>query len=290
MILNTRCMSLPKQIKISQIIDETPFVKTFYFDHKLNSKPGQFVMLWIPEIDQKPFSIAYDDGQRFGLTVFKRGPLTEKLFSLQINDRVGITGPFGTNFSIQPDTRYIMVAGGYGAAPLGFLAEEIYASNSNSTADFLMGARDKENLLFEERLSKIPNVKIHISTDDGSKGYKGYVTDILNKILKKELDPSTSVADASFARDDNQSILVVTCGPELMEKKILDTCNKYNIDCEVSIERYMKCGFGICGQCVVDPIGICMCKQGPVVNRKLANKIIEFGKYHRDKSGRKVNL
>ena len=282
-------------LKISKIENENANVKTFYFQNKLDSLPGQFAMLWIPGIDQKPFSISSDDGKTFGLTIFKRGPLTNKLFEMQVGDRVGITGPYGTSFTVDPKLHYIMVAGGYGAAPLSFLASLLchpeFISGSeinNNTADqqilkqvqhdikidFLAGGRTKDNLLFEDRLSKIPNLKLHIITDDGSKGYKGFVTNLLPNIISA----------------DSCQKLVVTCGPELMQKKVLDICNEYNVACEVSIERYMKCGVGVCGQCVVDDLGICMCKEGPVVNRELANKIFEFGKYHRDKSGAKINL
>ena len=72
-----------------------------------------------------------------------------------------------------------------------------------------------------------------------------------------------------------------------MEKAVLNLANKYEVDCEISIERYMKCGYSICGQCCVDGPGIPMCSKGPVVNRELANKITEFGKFHRDKAGTK---
>ncbi|HBU06984.1 MAG TPA: dihydroorotate dehydrogenase electron transfer subunit [Candidatus Magasanikbacteria bacterium] len=257
-------------LKISKIEQENPFVKTFYFNFNLGSKPGQFVMLWIPGIDQKPFSISSDDGQTFGLTIFKRGPLTNKLFEMNIGDRVGISGPYGTAFTVDQNLHYIMVAGGYGAAPLSLLAQR----TNGAKIDFLAGGRTKDNLLFEEKLSKIPNLILHLATDDGSRGHKGYVTDLIPSIISA----------------DSCQKLVVTCGPELMQKKVLDICNEYNVDCEVSIERYMKCGVGICGQCVVDDLGICMCKEGPVVNRELANKIFEFGKYHRDKSGAVVSF
>lgn len=277
-------------LKISKIEKENEQVKTFYFNHTLNSMPGQFVMLWIPGIDQKPFSIAHDDGTQFGLTVFKRGPLTEKLFEMNVGDRVGIEGPYGTSFSIKPNTHYIMVAGGYGAAPLGFLASVIPSETKRSEVesrnpfpiDFLIGARSANLLLFENKLFNVPNVNLHIATDDGSRGHKGFVTDLLIDVLKKDSSPPR------VGRNDN--ILVVTCGPELMEKKVLDICNEFDVSCEVSIERYMKCGYGVCGQCVVDDLGICMCTHGPVVNRELANKLIEFGKYHREKSGAVVNF
>jgi len=286
----------PILLPITKIQTENSQVKTFFFDYPLQAKPGQFVMLWIPGVDQKPFSVGYQNDNTFGLTVFKRGPLTEKLFTMKVGERVGITGPFGTAFTTSSDLHYIMVAGGYGAAPLGFLAESLpchLKQSEGSTIDFLIGARNKNLLLFKERLLKIPNLKLHIATDDGSYGYKGYVTDMLLGILKHLPCPCLPTGSGrQGVQDDNNNskTLVVTCGPELMEKKVLDMCNEKNIDCEISIERYMKCGFGVCGQCVVDGPGICMCQQGPVVKRELANQITEFGKYHRDKTGAIVNL
>ena len=265
-------MDRPIILKIEKIVDENPNVKTFYFSYALKSQPGQFVMLWIPGTDQKPFSLSSDNGEMFGLTVFKRGPLTEKLFSLPVGGKVGISGPYGTAFTQKPTTHYIMVAGGYGAAPLAFLADKL-SPLPQTTVDFLIGARNAENLLFENRLNATPNVKLHIFTNDGSRGEKGLVTDPLPELLKQNINS-----------------LVVTCGPELMEKKILEICNEFNVECEVSIERYMKCGMGICGQCAVDPLGICMCTHGPVVNRELANQILEFGKYHRDKTGNIISF
>lgn len=263
----------PTVIKISEIIPENPQVNTYYFDYPLDSKPGQYVMLWILGIDQKPFSIAYDDGKTFGLTIFKRGPLTEKLFAMEVGDRVGISGPYGRGFSILENTHYIMVAGGYGAAPLAFLSEKVLPLK-NTAIDFLLGARSSEHLLYEKQLSGLQNLKLHIATDDGSKGTKGYVTEILEKIAQEN---STST--------EKKNILIATCGPEMMEKKVLDIANNFNLPCEISLERFMKCGVGICGQCVVDPIGICVCQEGPVLKKEIVNKITEFGKYHRDKSG-----
>lgn len=261
-----------KMLKIIGIIDENPQVKTFYFQHELKSQHGQFVMVWIPGTDQKPLSVSYDDGEKFGLTVFKRGPFTSKLFEMRVDDRVGIDGPYGTFFTIKPYLHYILVAGGYGAAPLAFLADALVSPPAR--IDFLLGARSTEYIIFENRLSKIKNLKLHLATEDGSRGYKGYVTDLLPNIISA----------------DSCKKLVVACGPEQMQKKVLGICNEFDAPCEVSIERYMKCGFGICGQCAVDDLGICMCTHGPVVNRELANKIFEFGKYHRDKTGNKINF
>ncbi len=265
-------MNKPQMMKIINITNENSSVKTFFFEHDLKSQPGQFVMLWIPGVDQKPFSIVYDDGKQFGLSIFAVGPLSKKLFELNVGDRVGITGPFGKGFSVKPNTHYIMVGGGYGAGPLGLLAERLTATDS--TVDFCVGARTKDLLLFEERIAKLPYTTVRTATNDGSSGHTGFITDILEECLNTP---------------HHRPVLVVTCGPELMEKKVLDICNEHGVDAEISIERYMKCGFNICGQCCVDGTGMALCSQGPVVSSKLANQITEFGKYHRDKSGKKIN-
>lgn len=255
-------------LPIANITQENPHVKTFWFDYPLKSAPGQFVMLWLPGIDQKPFSISYDNETQFGLTIFAVGNMTQTLFNAQVRDKVGITGPYGNPFSIKEYTHYIMVAGGYGAGPLGLLAEAV--QDKHCTVDFCVGARNADLLLFETRMAALPHVRVHVSTDDGSKGHTGYVTDMLEQQLRAH---------------QNNSIQVATCGPEPMEVTVLNLCNQFEVDCEISIERYMKCGFNVCGQCCVDGLGIPMCSVGPVVSRKVANTITEFGTYHRNKAG-----
>lgn len=264
---------VPLMLPIERIEDEAHNIKTFWFKHDLKSEPGQFIMMWIPGIEQKPFSIAYDDGEYFGLTIFQLGNFTQKLFGLQVGDKVGITGPYGKGFSVQENKHYITIAGGYGAGPLGLLAERL--EGKNAKVDFCVGARNEDLLLFEERAAKLPYVNVHVSTDDGSKGHKGYVTEIVKEILDSV--------------EDKSNVILATCGPEPMEKAVLNLANEYDLEAELSIERYMKCGFAICGQCCMDPIGIPMCTQGPVVSREIANKLTEFGKYHRDKSGAKID-
>ena len=68
----------------------------------------------------------------------------------------------------------------------------------------------------------------------------------------------------------------------------MDISDEFDIPCEISVERYMKCCFGVCGQCTVDKLGIPICKQGPVMSKELVKQIDEFGVYHRDKNGKKV--
>ncbi|MDD5025898.1 MAG: hypothetical protein PHH13_00815 [Candidatus Peribacteraceae bacterium] len=80
---------------------------------------------------------------------------------------------------------------------------------------------------------------------------------------------------------------IFACGPERMLKAVSDLSFEMKIPSQLSLERYMKCGFGLCGNCVVDPLGIRLCTDGPVVRNDIARKITEFGKYCRDDLGRK---
>ncbi len=112
---------------------------------------------------------------------------------------------------------------------------------------------------------------MQIATDDGSLGHKGYNIELLKKTLSK-----------------NKIKIVYTCGPEIMMKKVLEICNQFNVECEASLERMMKCGFGICGACMCNDQIVCL--DGPIFTSKQLSKMPEFGKHARLKSGKKVPL
>ncbi len=258
----------PRSLPITDIIRENDRVRTFFFTIELGSKPGQFVILWLPRIDEKPFSIAYDEHGKLGLSIAKVGPFTEELFKKKVGDLVGIRGPYGSWFFLKPEyKRILLIGGGYGVAPLAILAKQ--ARDQGVAVDFCNGARSKNQILFTKRLADL-NATVHYSTDDGTEGIKGTVIDTTTACL-----------------ENNEYDCVYTCGPELMEKKVIDLCAAKNIPCQVSIERYMKCGFGICGQCCIDKSGERMCQEGPVVSGEYALQQPEFGSYHRGKSGKR---
>lgn len=129
-------------------------------------------------------------------------------------------------------------------ASLTVLIEKLQGYNTTT----LIGATTKTKLLFKNRYKDIT-----IFTDDGSEGRKGYPTDILEDLHNKH----------------NYNILY-TCGPEIMMTKVYQFCNKHDIQCEASLERYMKCGIGICGQCVCD--GQMVCKDGPCLTHRRLTK------------------
>ena len=267
---------LPKTFRIKEIRCETPMVRTFTFDGSLGAKPGQFVMVWLPGVDEIPMSVAFDDGAHTKITFFAVGGMTEKLSESKVGDLVGLRGPFGTCYTWDPGDHIVLVAGGYGAAPMYFVASQ--AVTHGCTMEAIIGARSKEHLLYVKELENLPHVSIHISTDDGSVGFKGYNTNVLDQLLNVTQDTQTK---------DPPVDKVFACGPEMMLKSVLTTCDKYNVPCQLSLERYMKCGFGICGNCTVDPLGIRLCTDGPVVKGDVCRQIAEFGMYHRDDIGKK---
>ncbi len=258
----------PRALSIKKIIKENDYTNTYVFEYPLNSRPGQFVMLWIPGVDEKPFSIAYDDGAEFWLTICNVGPATNELFKLKEGSKVGVRGPFGTDYKFNDNEKIAVVAGGYGAAPMYFTAMK--AQEKNCEIDFLIGARSKNQLLFTEKIAGLESVNLHIATDDGSIGKKGFVTLLLADLLQEK----------KFDR-------VFTCGPEVMMKKVGEISHETGIKCFMSVERYMKCGFGVCGQCVIDDSGVCVCKKGPVMDFEYVKTLPEFGSYHRDQNGKK---
>ncbi|MBI3336892.1 dihydroorotate dehydrogenase electron transfer subunit [Candidatus Peregrinibacteria bacterium] len=267
---------LPTTYRIKEIRQETPMVKTFTFDGSLGAKPGQFVMVWLPGVDEIPMSVAFDDGAHTRITFFAVGGMTEILAEAKVGDLVGLRGPFGTRYTWDPGDHIVLVAGGYGAAPMYFVASQ--AVTHGCTLEAIIGARSKEHLLYVKELESLPHVSVHLSTDDGSMGFKGYNTNILDKLLNVTQDAETQ---------DPPVDKVFSCGPEMMLKSVLTICDKYNVPCQLSLERYMKCGFGICGNCTVDPLGVRLCTDGPVVKGEVCRKIAEFGVYHRDDLGKK---
>jgi dihydroorotate dehydrogenase electron transfer subunit len=258
----------PVAIPIKKIVKENETTSTYVFDYALGAKSGQFVMLWIPGVDEKPFSVAFCDENEFWLTICKVGPATEGLFKLKEGDKVGVRGPFGTFYEFKKGEHLAVVAGGYGAAPMYFVASE--ACKNGCKVEFLVGARNKDLLLYTRKVLALGNVDLHVSTDDGSEGFKGYITQVLEDLLEKE-------------KIDK----VFSCGPEVMEKFVGEISEKAGVDCWLSVEKYMKCGFGVCGQCCIDDSGECVCKKGPVMSWDYLKKLPEFAKYHRDAQGKK---
>ncbi len=265
----------PSSVRITKVNKETPLVTSLVFEYPERAAPGQFVMVWVPGVDEKPMSVAFDDGKSITVSVAAVGTLSKALSEKKVGDVIGVRGPFGQKFTWKKGDRIAMLAGGYGVAPLYFAAHE--AVKDGCTVDFFHGARTHEYLPFADRVEVLMNTTYYPATDDGSRGFKG--TSVACWVEKMGDD---------YAEAQKYD-LVMTCGPERMMKAVSDVAFELGIKALVSVERYMKCGFGICGNCVVDDSGITTCKKGTVMDNEEVRKIAEFGVYHRDSLGKKVN-
>lgn len=235
--------SLPIPFIVKKIIKENAKTKTFITNYSVKAKPGQFIMLWVPGLAEKPFSLTTADPLSF--TIMKVGKLTKYLNQkVRVGDKLWYRGPFGNGVFKKIKGKKLLVAGGCGSVPLYFLASTI---KDKKTARMIVGAKSKKELLFVNRFQKL-GFRVIISTEDGSRGIKGFTTDLLENILKKE-----------------KISCVYACGPNPMLKKIVKICSKYKSEYQVSLESLIKCGFGICGSCVCG--SKLVCQDGPVFSR-----------------------
>ncbi|MCK4313001.1 MAG: dihydroorotate dehydrogenase electron transfer subunit [Candidatus Cloacimonetes bacterium] len=252
-------------LKISKIEDETKDIKTFTFNHKLNAKPGQFIMLTDFEGGEKPFSISDCSENEFSITVKKIGEFTSRLFQKGVGDYMSVRGAFGSSFFVS-NGKVLLVGGGYGSPPLYFLAKKLLKAGANIAV--VNGAQTKDDLVFCDRFSKL-GIKYQNITEAGCLGRKGTSVDLAKGALTKE-----------------KFDFIYAAGPEMMMKALQGVIGED--DYEFLFERYMKCAIGICGNCTMDPLGIRLCVEGPVLPKKIIEQLTEFGKYRRDASGKRI--
>jgi len=255
-------------VKIESIIDHSPEIKSFKIRSQRIAqayRPGMFVILWLPDIDFLPMSISNIEGNLIEITVQKIGEGTAKLFDFNIGDPIGIRGPFGNSWNYEDASNILIVGGGMGIAAITSLIEPLKLNKKNIFVT--IGAQDKASLIFADSLiDLIPDTTC--STDDGSFGRKCYVTDTIEDILI-----------------ENDIDLIITCGPEVMMKKVFDLAESKNIEIQASLERKMKCGVGLCGSCCIGiDNDISVCKDGPIFNREQLKKIPQFGQYTKKNS------
>jgi len=232
-------MGNPVSVQISRVITETPRSKTLQFslEGQIEFNPGQFLMIWIPGVDEIPMSISTWNPPDMGITVLSIGEATQALFSMSKSDWIGIRGPFGNPFSTN-SKKALVVGGGVGIAPLRPLVYNLL--DGGSEVILVNAAKTKNELIYfkEFKNLKHSNLKVEIATDDGSLGFKGFATDAVSKLL-----------------DGNEFDRMYTCGPELMMAGLYELAKMRKIRFQASLERFMKCGCGICGTCAMDPTG-----------------------------------
>lgn len=251
---------MTKKFMLDLVVKEKIFLNNQHFLLKLSSKehfpellPGQFAELLVDGSAKvflrRPVSINFveRDLNLLWFLIQIKGEGTLQLSKIKIDDILNVLIPLGNTFSLPAvkSPRVLLIGGGVGAAPL--LYWSAYLKNQGINCTILLGARSKEHLLQVCEFQRFGNV--YTTTEDGSDGEKGFVTDH-SLFQKSEFDA------------------VYTCGPTPMMKTVAAWAASRNIFCEVSLENTMACGIGACLCCVTDSIdgNICVCTEGPVFN------------------------
>lgn len=215
--------------------------------------PGQFLMFRLPGVNDpllgRPLALYDTVVDAAGLSVgvdivyLAIGRMTRRLAALASGDPLEVWGPLGNGFSPEPTSHLLMVAGGIGQTPFVALAREYlglrsYGGPARQAAraekiTLCYGARSKEYLAGVEDFRQM-GVDVRISTDDGSEGYHGLVTDLIRPAYEENAKPCR----------------VVCCGPEPMMEATSHVARELGLPCQVSLESPMACGIGICFSCV----------------------------------------
>jgi len=229
------------------------------------AKPGQFLMVHLGRTTKdpllrRPFSIhRIQDNNQLVLLYKIVGKGTLLLSCLKKDDSISVIGPLGNGFTIsKPHEKILLIAGGMGIAPLFFLAQFLDKVQKQKTTMFL-GFRTSQEVILINELKNL-NIDLSLTTEDGSSGIKGLVTDLLDEYRGQEV---------------NQLSTIYACGPILMLKKIAQMATASNLRCYVSLEGHMACGIGICLGCAVKANNntnkpyYYVCQDGPVFSSEM---------------------
>ncbi|MEX2469462.1 MAG: tRNA-dihydrouridine synthase [Pseudohongiellaceae bacterium] len=229
------------------------------FAEKVAVEAGQFIFLWIPGLGEKPFSALTDDP--FSLVVINLGQFTGACLELEPGVEAYVRGPHGKAVRPPQGSRVMAVAGGTGLAAVYQIARDYgnCEGKDGHNAEIFMGARSAERLYFMDECAAVS--RLHIATDDGSRGYHGLVTAMLEARLQE------------LSTEELGSLVFYNCGPAAMvhaaEKLQRQYCPPERIF--NAIDYLTKCGVGICGACDA-PDGRRLCVDGPFLDAADAQK------------------
>jgi dihydroorotate dehydrogenase electron transfer subunit len=206
------------------------------------------------------------------------GPASVRLTTLDAGDSLSMIGPLGNGFSVPQGKRLaLLVVGGMGAPPIRCLAKLLRADYPDTNVIAFVGAKTAKSLPFEGRFDEVPEqvdflipafarfgIPSAVATDDGSAGRRGFITERLAQWLDEQQDWSP------------QTTIIYACGPEAMLAAVGRLASERNIDCQVSMERRMACGIGVCQSCAVEcriegsneTIYKLCCQDGPVFDAR----------------------
>ncbi len=227
--------------------------------------PGQFVMVKVspkgPPLLRRPFSLASADREEGTIAIFfqRVGLGTNLLSRYSPGEKISLIGPLGRGFSFEDlafPGELLLIGGGRGIAPLYYLAQKL--KERGLKVIIFYGGKTQSDLPLREALAKKKLAdKLILATEDGSLGFKGLITDVL------EQEVLSPLAKKAFV-----------CGPEAMMKKVAELLRRWNLPGEFSLEAFMGCGFGVCWGCVrwikrgQEYQLVRICQEGPVFSRE----------------------
>ncbi|MCE5258645.1 MAG: dihydroorotate dehydrogenase electron transfer subunit [Chloroflexi bacterium] len=229
--------TLYARMRVVRKVTEGSIGVTLILDGELPCEPGQFAMVWVPGVEERPFTLMNDTP--VGLTIAEVGPLTHALCALNPGDWVWLRGPYGHGYPLQGE-RLLLIGGGSGSASLALLAKR--AKLHDLHVRTFLGARSASLLMLAWYMADLSE-KLSIATDDGTLGFHG------------------SVLQAA-ASDLPWATAVYACGPEGMLAALAASRKPDAPPCWVNLERVMRCGIGVCGSCHCG--SQLVCADGPV--------------------------
>ncbi|MFH1504337.1 MAG: dihydroorotate dehydrogenase electron transfer subunit [Candidatus Omnitrophota bacterium] len=251
--MKSKLKQLKVKVKEIRKVKEDVFLLSFFSAYLAKQAcPGNFLHLKINSVIlRRPFSIHKVEKDKVFILFRVRGKGTKVLSESKNGDVLDIIGPLGKGFEIgrlTSDLVNVLVAGGIGVAPLMFLAQKLDKGKNM----ILLGAKNKKEVLCEQEFKKL-GFKTYIATEDGIKGIKGTVLDLLKDLL----------ANFGFQSQVN----IYSCGPAEMFYAMKKIVEKYpRVNCQVSFEQFMGCGLGTCCGCTIETKNGYkkVCKDGPV--------------------------
>ncbi len=254
-----------KIVEVTEVVRESPSIWTIRYHDSSPALPGQFVMVWVPGVNEVPMSLSYT-GDSKGFTFRPIGETTKALAALSSGARLGIRGIYGNSFQVKSDS-VLIVGGGTGIASVIAAVEP---SSAKAEVKAAFGARSSDELFFEQRAAG-SGAELHISTDDGSKGHWGFITDVVRELL----------ASGGVGQ-------IMACGPEKMLYRTALVAKEFGVPGQYSVERFMKCGIGVCDACSLD--GKLVCRDGPVFDGDFLLGSEDFGRFRLAPDGTRIPI
>jgi len=257
---------LPQNVTIHSIKNLSDDMKLFRFNKYLGEfDPGQFIMISLPGYEEAAFSISSSPHEKkfFEIGVRKVGKLTSKMFELRPGNSLGVRGPYGHGYNLKQflNKNITIITGGCGLVPLRSIINYCQKNQSNfKNIQIIFGAATPSNIIFKSEFNQWNKfAEILITVDKADHTWQGNTGLITNLITQTTIDPDNSV--------------FLICGPEIMIKKTAEKLISLKVNSDqiyVSLERHIKCGFGLCQRCTCGKKYIC--KDGPVFSLTDVNK------------------